>query len=149
MSDKQLWAEPKIKIGKTFYVWFRFYNAATGKKELIIKKGGANAAGLTKVQIRQSLTALQKAIKYKLKVKDWNPITNTYPYHDPELEAVAEMEMELEILQKMSFYEALEWSYKKKKPDWGKRSFHDYKSTKKYLLEAAFELGIYHRKIIE
>ncbi|MDE1191512.1 MAG: hypothetical protein PW786_05180 [Arachidicoccus sp.] len=57
--------------------------------------------------------------------------------------------MEIDFLREMTFSEVLEFSFKKKLPDWEKKSRSDYKSTKKYFLEASIMLGIDNRKIVE
>ena len=49
----------------------------------------------------------------------------------------------------MLFCTALDYAYKKKKPDWSKKTRQDYASKIKYLKEAAIELGIATMRIFE
>ncbi|MGF7230080.1 tyrosine-type recombinase/integrase [Arachidicoccus sp.] len=138
--SKNLWTEPQIKKGSPSYVWFRYFNEETGKYKLIVRKGTANAADLTKAETAAALAALCKAIRYKLKNQDWNPIKKTYKI---------EQDIQIDDLKEMTFRQAMNFAYEKKLPDWSLKSRQDYKSTKKYILQSAENLGFDFRNITE
>lgn len=143
MSERKLWTEPKIKIGKVSYVWFRYYDDTTGKMKLIIKKGGVNAKHLQKSKIKPSLNALKQAIIYKLTKQGWNPITNEYAIDNP----LYKQQKELEEMQRMCFKEAIIFAYEKKLPDWSRKSRLDFAVTKKYIIRSAEKAGLIFTRI--
>jgi hypothetical protein len=124
---------------KDWYVRFRFYDVRNSQWKLKIKKGGVNYSGLSLKERRDLLIALEAAVKHKLKVEKWNPITNTYAASQSEIEE----ETDLDVLKKLFFFQALDYAYKKKLADWSKKSRQDYKSAVKYIKEAGFALQLY------
>ena len=135
----QKWTTPKIKFGDLYYVWFRYYDSATDKMKLIIRKANANDQSLP-ARIRQkTIRKLRDAIEAQLK-RGWNPLTNKIEYSDPREQIIDE-------LQSMNLDQSLTFAFNKKKPDWSVKTESDYKSTVKYLKEAAAHLVILNKNI--
>jgi len=134
-----LFTEPKISTkGKEWFVWFRYYDSHTNKMKLVIKKGGANTAGLPNRERTAQLNALKKAILFKLQNQGWNPLTNTYPLKTIE-------QIELERLQSMGFCEALDFAHSKCVV--ATKTKLDYGTTIRFMKLGAEQLGIHHTQI--
>lgn len=106
LNNQKNYTIPKIAYGKGNLVFFRYFNEATNKWEVIKKKRGANKKSLKQSERKALLKSLRDTLEYKLEVQGWNPITNTYPQKTAE-------ELEIEQLQNMNFKQALEFSLSK------------------------------------
>jgi integrase len=130
---------------KKWYVRFRFYDERDNKWKLVIRKPNVNRKDLSLAERKAQLTALKDAVEFKLKVQQWNPLTNTYI--DPEKQS--SKETEIEVLRQMFFFDALDYAVSHKTNDWSKKTRQDYKSFVKYLKQAASSLGLLYKTISE
>jgi integrase len=141
ISNQRKFTKPSISTsGKDWYVWFRYYDEASQKMKLIIRKGGVNYQDISQKERLAQLNALRDAIAFKLEQQDWNPITNTYPKKTPK-------ELEFEKLQSMGFNEALTFALSKCVV--AKKTKSGYKGTVDFFQLAAEQLGIDQTKIVE
>lgn len=139
------WTEPKISAsGKEWSVWFRFYDDVKGKWVLVRRKGGANSSKLSKRERLGQLNILRQAIAYRLEKLDWNPITNTC-ISEEELS----IDQQISDLAKMSIAQAIDFAMEKKKAGWASKTIRCYESVTKYILEAAKELKLTDKLIVE
>jgi integrase len=149
--NQKSWTEPQIypknakpcDLSKTWRVWFRFFHS--GKWSYISRKGDHSRTLGSIKNFKERLAFagdIQAALKYRLEVMGWNPITNSYPTKTAK-------EIEVERLSKLSFSEALDFAYKKKKPDWSHKTGQDYSSIIKYLKQAGNALGFTYTPIKE
>ena len=136
---KQLYSKPiVVRNGNDWFVFFRYYNNATGKREDIKVRDGLNR--IQDLQEREAeFNALREARENWLKA-GWNPITNTFP---PK---IAE-DLDLTALQQMNFSKALLYGFDVGKKDWSERTKETYGSCLKYLLQAADLISIAGMKV--
>lgn len=147
MSEK-LFTEPKIKIGKKSYVWFRYFDSETSKLRLVLRKpGGLKDA--SKQEIKTSLKALRDALSYKLNYQGWNPFTGDTTKEETELPLFIDGQINLNALLLMSFNRAIDFAYSEKLPDWSKKTSQDYASSCRYIKKAAKQTGIESVKVTE
>lgn len=118
-------------------VWFRFFDEATGRQNMVSRKTNLNAIPDYRERLANA-KALVQILKNRLD-KGWNPITNTYP----------EVKDASAHLKELTFPQALDFAFEKKAKDWSYKTKQDYGSQIKYLKKAALSLDMADRKIIE
>jgi len=139
------WTEPKISTsGKEWFVWFRFYDETTKSWKPIKRKGGANYAKLSKRERLDQLHTLRQAIAYKLEKLGWNPVTDTC-ISEEELS----IDQQLNELTTLSLAKAIDFAMEKKKVGWATKSIRCYESVTKYILQAATELKLAGKLMVE
>lgn len=146
------WTDPCISpknttdknAGTHCYVWFRYLNPETGQWSNPIKRKPAITLPWSKRSHYLNLKALIRAFEIKLSIEGWNPIDDSYPNNEP-----IEVDAELLRIKKLSFIDALDYAFQKKKPDWSHRSVQCYESVVKYLKQYARFVGIHNKKTEE
>lgn len=133
LNDQKHFTIPKIAKGKSKFVFFRYFNVATNKWDLFVKKGGANNKNLKASERNSLLTNLRDALEYKLATQGWDPITDTYPQMTAE-------ELQIEQLRNMRFEQALGFSLSKMKV--ASKTRLDYNGTIRYFTTAAKDLRL-------
>jgi len=155
MPLKQLsgWSEPKISpknttaknVGHHCYVWFRFYDSENQKWSNPIRRKPALPAICSKEDHYLELKALRQAVVFKLQVQGWNPLNDTYRI-DKEPD---EFDVELKKIKDLTFNDALNFAFNKKKTDWTKRTAQCFEGVIKYLKQAAEYVELHNKKITE
>jgi len=98
---------------KDWYVRFRYWDEHTGKWILKVNKSGLNSSELSATERIAQLKAKKKALKHKLEVEGWNPLTDTDPV------AATNEKTEIEKLQEMTLIQAIDFAVKAKSDDLG------------------------------
>src|SRR3954451_21017859 len=114
-TKKQLFTTPKVCkcTNGEWFIFFRYYNAATGKMQPVKRSEGLNRIHNFKEK-EAEFNALCEARETWLKM-GWNPIL------DPDFENRSQISngvADLERLQQMDFEQAIDFAYKSKLPDW-------------------------------
>lgn len=142
MKQKNRWTDPAITpknpsaqdMGKTWRVRFDFYH--NGIRHAISRKSIGSEQSLNEIKNFKKrvvwANAMCKELKNRLQ-RGWNPVTDTYP--DNNLVTIQQ-------LSNFSFRQAMEFAFKQKEESWRGKSSKDYKGIKKYLIEAANEIGL-------
>lgn len=149
--SKKKWTDPEIcpknpkpaDMKKSWRVRFRFFHDALSRWVQISRKNDINQ--ITNFKDRLAMAkALRDALCFKLGVQGWNPITDSY-----ETLAINDLPTDLELLalQSISFNDALDYAYQKKKQDWSHKTGQDYSSVIKYLQQGAKKIQLASRPI--
>lgn len=123
----------RCKNGEWF-VFFRYWDASQGKYRPFKRSEDLNRIKNIKEK-EAEFKALRDAREMWLEA-GWNPITNTFPSA-----SISEME-HISKLKDMTLVAALDFAFKKREKDWGKKTKQDYSSKLKYLLQAIFQLNM-------
>jgi integrase len=123
---------------------FVFTMNVDNKWKLVIRKPDVNRKDLSLAERKAQLIALKDAVEFKLKVQQWNPLTNTYIQP-----AETKTETDINVLRQMYFNSALDYAISHKTKDWSKKTRQDYNSFVKYVKQAAGDLLLSHKTISE
>jgi integrase len=137
----QNWTEPVLSpknpqpsdIKKEWRVRFKYFHA--GKWYAFSFARDVNRIHIFRDRLKE-INDLKEALIHKMKFQYWNPVTDTFqpPLYSAD-KTIAEM-------KDFTFEDAIEFAYNKKLSDWNEKSASDYRSTKKYLLQAARGIGL-------
>jgi integrase/recombinase XerD len=108
-------------MDKTWRVRFDFY--FNNKRNMISRMWELNSIPSFKERLAESKIIVHE-LELRLK-KGWNPVTNAYPNKTAK-------ELELENLKNMSFSDALDFAFEKRKKNWSHKTKQDYTSVIRY-----------------
>lgn len=149
--SKKKWTDPEIcpknpvqnDMKKSWRVRFRYFNEKTHQWVQISRRSNLNQIKNFKERLTEA-KHLKNALTFQLGVQGWDPITDSY--HTPSISELP-TDMELIALQTISFHDALDYAYRKKKIDWSHKTAQDYSSIVKYLQQAAKKIQLASRPI--